>query len=57
MRRPLRDLVRFPTKKVNLMFTIKRVIATVIKIARRETKDEITSADFVYCVQLKQFYA
>jgi hypothetical protein len=45
---------------IEIMFTIKRVNATVIIIiiiARREMRDEITSADFVYCFQLKQFYA
>jgi len=39
------------------MFTIKKVNATVIRIAMSEMMDEITSADFIYCVQLKQFYA
>lgn len=45
------------TKMIEIMFTIKKVNATVIRIAMSEMMDEITSADFIYCVQLKQFYA
>lgn len=54
----MNDLVRLSINLVNLMLSNKRDNATVIKIAMRETRDdEIISADFVFCVQLKQFYA